>query len=197
MHGMLTTIMLTASMFGLCCTLGKRPRSGKPVAVASMALMLVAMADISIPAVTLLPDVAWLLLLLLAAPPTVGMVRRTNRPSFNSSAQTLMRLHRALTLVAMAAIMLIGGSHFGVGGESVVTDHNHGGGGTVQVLVLAMFGALAYACFTGSMLWQCWPRHRGNAAPSPSPFSRFRRALPLSETASSLVAVAAMAAMAF
>ena len=197
MHGMLTTIMLTSSMLGLCCTLAKRRRSGRTVAVASMALMLVAMADVSIPAIDLLPDVGWLLLLLLAAPPTVGLARRARMPSLHSRAQTQMRLHRAMTLVAMAAIMLIGGSHMGMGGEPVAAGHHHGGGGTAQVLLLFLVGALAYACFTGSMLWQCWPRHRGHAEASPSPVSSFRRFLPLAETASSLVAVAAMAAMAF
>jgi hypothetical protein len=152
-------------------------------AIAGMAVMLVAMVDISVGWVGFLPDVVWGLILLPAAPLLLA-----GQNFFVRTAQTRFDTHRSMSMIAMAALILVGGhgDH-----AAPITVHAHGGVGFLPVLVgTGLAALLAYT----AVLMVAQPRnlHRsglGPKLPASSP--------PVWEAFFTAVSVVAMAGMVF
>ena len=123
LHVSLTAGMLLFSVTGLCCALvgdrrrddgnqGMRPPTPRGLCVSLsgavwMAVMLLAMVDISTASITLLSEAAWALSLLLACPVSVGTALRGKAFVARDSLSIGMTLHRGLSLLVMGMLIVL------------------------------------------------------------------------------------------
>lgn len=183
MHGILSVVMIAGCAAGLAACLavagGRAPSQSLP-----MIIMLAAMADLSIPTVDVLPNIAWCLLLLLLAPwPAAGSRRRGGS----------MGLHRSLSVLVMFALSVtLLGSAADPSGPGVPGGHAHHGEmawNPVTGLVVAASGVFV----AGSLAITVRPG-AGLAAGSASERNVLCHRI---EAAAAAVAAAAMAGMGF
>ncbi|MHA7280569.1 hypothetical protein ACX80H_12520 [Arthrobacter sp. MDT2-2] len=160
-------------------------RGGTPVtAVVGMAVMLVAMGDMVLDAVQLLPGVVWGLLMLLAGPLLLAGDRRASRPSHCG-----FGMHRSLSMIAMAALTIAGGH----GHDAVATsEHAHTGSEVLPLLpILLAVGVGGLLAYTAVLAL----KHHRALHPQTPIRGRRMRALPRAVVESCLAAVS-VAAMA-
>ncbi|WP_120519975.1 hypothetical protein [Arthrobacter celericrescens] len=142
MYTVLTAVMLACCAVGVLCPLREGRRRGGVLRCGvlgnfgqwgPMAVMLAAMADTTA-GPGLLPGVVWALLLLLAAPLPLVLLRREHRSG--------MELHRALSVLGMFALLVTGLQP--VAGSALHSAHAHqGGGGFTPFLAAALAAAVA------------------------------------------------------
>jgi hypothetical protein len=199
LHVSLTAGMLLFSVAGLCCALvgdrrrddgnqGMRPPTLPGLCVSLngalwMAVMLLAMVDISTASITFLSEAAWALSLLLACPVSVGTALRGNAFVKRDSLSISMTMHRGLSLLVMGVLIVLAHPETKSPVTAVSEVHHHG---VVTVLTpFMLIGLVAYLSFT---TWNTWRLHQ-------APVSRNGRRSHLIETISSGAAVACMTAM--
>ena len=107
-----------------------------------MAVMLVAMADMAIDSVHLLPGVVWGVVMLLAGPLLLAGERRRSGPEHCG-----FGMHRSLSMIAMAALT-IGGGHPHASGPGATADAGHAHDGQNLLLVLLATGVAALLAYT-------------------------------------------------
>jgi hypothetical protein len=199
LHVSLTAGMLLFSVTGLCCALvGDRRRDhgnqrmrpptlrGLCVSLGGavwMAVMLLAMVDISTASITLLSEAAWALSLLLACPVSVGTALRGHAFVAMDSLSISMTLHRGLSLLVMGVLIVLVHPETKPPITAVSDVHHHGV--VTATTPFMLIGLVAYLLFT---IWNTWGLHQ-------APLSRNGRRSHLLETISSGAAVACMTAM--
>lgn len=137
---------------------GGTPDGGTPgTAVVGMAVMLVAMGDMALDAVQLLPGVVWGLLMLPAGPLLLAGGHPASRPSHCG-----FGMHRSLSMIAMAALTIAGGHGHSAG---PVPAHVHGGSGVLPeppvlpvLLVVGVGALLAYTAVLVVAQYRALPR---------------------------------------
>ena len=147
MHALLTAVMLACCAVGILCPMSEgTPRGGvlrngfmrngfirNSGQWGPMAVMLAAMADTTV-GPGLLPGVLWGLILLLAAPLPLVLLRRERRNG--------MELHRALSVLGMFALLVTGLQPAAQDAAPLV--HAHAGtGGAAPLLAVALAAAVA------------------------------------------------------
>ncbi|WP_426303296.1 hypothetical protein [Arthrobacter sp. R-11] len=135
MHTILSAAMLVCCGIGILCPMREAMARGGVLRNVSqwgpMAVMLAAMADTTV-GPGLLPGVVWGLLLLLAAPLPLVLLRRERRNG--------MELHRALSVLGMFALLVTGLQPVTTG--TAPHAHAHPGTGGVTPFLAAALAAV-------------------------------------------------------
>ncbi|MGO4385106.1 hypothetical protein [Specibacter sp. RAF43] len=152
LHLASTVGMVIFTVIGLCCSLaaarGGRAAAWRPTSdVFVMAAMAVAMVDVAVPSVTLLPNAVWALILVVGGPAAAAASGvRTRRGPAVDQFSTALDLHRGVSSVAMGVLVLF--IHADAPGDLLAPlgAHAHGGlGAPVWVLTA---GIVAFAVFS-------------------------------------------------
>lgn len=126
-----------------CAVVSEQPRRWLTT-VAPMALMLVCMVDVCV--THTMPPALWAMLLLLAVVGPVVALRRSHASSGSRGHEGAMNTHRAMTLIVMAALVLMGHGA-SVGGAVDAVQHG-GGHAPFPYAATIVAGAAAYAVYT-------------------------------------------------
>lgn len=147
--------------------------------------MLAAMADMALDTVYLLPGVVWGVLMLLTGPLLLVGVRRASGPTHCG-----FSMHRSLSMIAMAALVIVGGH--GHAGLDATADSGHAHGGPSLLPVILGTGVAALLAYTGVLVVAHHRAHRGGSHGGTRLLSRAGM-----ESCLAAVSVAAMAASMF
>lgn len=148
-----------------------------------MAVMLLAMVDISTASITFLSEAAWALSLLLACPVSVGIALRGNAFAKRDSLSINMTMHRGLSLLVMGVLIVMAHPETQPPVIAVSDVHQHG-----VVTAIAPFTLIGLVAYLSLTIWTTWGLYQ-------APMSRSGRRPHLLETISSGAAVACMTTM--
>jgi hypothetical protein len=161
---------------------GTRADSRPIMTLAGMALMLVAMVDMTLGA-SLLPDVVWGVLLLIGAPLSLTVQAGSSRKPHCG-----FTMHRSFSMITMAALMLAGGHGHT---SPVAGTHNHDDFNILPVLLA--IGVAGLIVYTGNLVLSHHRASRRGVASdhAQSPLGK----QPILECSLAAISVAAMAGL--
>lgn len=153
LHMASTAGMVIFTVIGFCCSVAidRDGRGGawRPTSdMFVMAAMVVAMMDVALASVSLLPNAVWALLLVMGGPAAAGAARlRTSQTPPLGPLSTALGLHRGVSSVAMGVLVLF--VHAEAPGDLLVqsSPHAHGGAGASMWVLGA--GIVAFVVFSG------------------------------------------------